>query len=113
MGVFLPLFLSPNDNTPHLYHLSGVASVGVGDSFAAIIGSKYGVTKWPRRKKTVEGSLAMGASMAAFLLVARLFCTENSGFVVVLLVSTVLSAVEAVTDNIDNIILPSLGYLLL
>ncbi|VDM79355.1 unnamed protein product [Strongylus vulgaris] len=47
-GIFLPLFLSPNDKSPHLYHLAGVAAVGVGDSVAAIVGSTYGTTRWPR-----------------------------------------------------------------
>uniref|UniRef100_A0A0K0DG55 dolichol kinase n=1 Tax=Angiostrongylus cantonensis TaxID=6313 RepID=A0A0K0DG55_ANGCA len=48
LGVFLPLFLSPNERPPHLYHLAGVAAIGVGDSVAAIVGSQWGKTKWPR-----------------------------------------------------------------
>ncbi|KAK5982491.1 Phosphatidate cytidylyltransferase [Trichostrongylus colubriformis] len=113
-GVFLPLFLSPNDKSPNLYHLAGVASVGVGDSMAAIIGSKFGKTKWPRRNKTVEGSVAMAVSIAVFLVLARPFCVfRASSYLVIAFVSLVLAGIEAFTDNIDNIILPIVGYLLL
>ncbi|PIO62713.1 phosphatidate cytidylyltransferase [Teladorsagia circumcincta] len=113
-GVFLPLFLSPNDKSPNLYHLAGVAAVGVGDSMAAIIGSKFGTTKWPRRKKTIEGSVAMAVSIMMFLLVARPFCAfRTSSYIVIVFVSIVLAAIEAFTDNVDNIILPLAGYFLL
>ncbi|KAK6049758.1 phosphatidate cytidylyltransferase [Cooperia oncophora] len=113
-GVFLPLFLSPNDKSPNLYHLAGVASVGVGDSMAAIIGSKFGTTKWPRRNKTVEGSMAMAVSITVFLIVARQFCVfRASSYVVIVFVSLILAALEALIENVDNIILPIVGYLLL
>lgn len=113
-GVFLPLFLSPNDESPHLYHLVGVAAVGVGDSFAAIIGLNYGKTKWPRTNKTVEGSLAMFSAIVIFLMASQPFCSAPSpSCVVIFFVSLILSVVEAITENIDNILLPIVGYLLL
>uniref|UniRef100_A0A7I4Y8R3 dolichol kinase n=1 Tax=Haemonchus contortus TaxID=6289 RepID=A0A7I4Y8R3_HAECO len=113
-GVFLPLFLSPNSKSPNLYHLAGVAAVGVGDSVAAIIGSKFGITRWPRRKKTVEGSLAMTVAIAMFLTMARPFCVFHaSSCLLIVFVSLVLAAIEAFTENVDNIILPIVGYLLL
>ncbi|XGW18744.1 hypothetical protein V3C99_002944, partial [Haemonchus contortus] len=114
LGVFLPLFLSPNSKSPNLYHLAGVAAVGVGDSVAAIIGSKFGITRWPRRKKTVEGSLAMTVAIAMFLTMARPFCVFHaSSCLLIVFVSLVLAAIEAFTENVDNIILPIVGYLLL
>ncbi|VDO51517.1 unnamed protein product [Brugia timori] len=41
----------------HLYHFAGVATIGVGDSLAAIIGSKYGRLYWPKSQKTMEGKM--------------------------------------------------------
>lgn len=114
LGVFLPLFLSPNEQSPHLYHLAGVAATGVGDSVAAIVGSQWGKTKWPRQKKSVEGSTAMAVATTIFLLLARPFCAPPlPSCAHIVFVSLILSAVEAVTVNIDNIVLPTVGYLLL
>lgn len=49
VGIFLPLMVSCWDVgsfQPTLAIFAGVAAVGVGDSMAAIVGSKFGVTKW-------------------------------------------------------------------
>lgn len=48
---------------PLLPHL-GWITVGVGDSFAAILGYRYGIHKWRGTSRTVEGSVAMFMSMA-------------------------------------------------
>ncbi|EPB72558.1 phosphatidate cytidylyltransferase [Ancylostoma ceylanicum] len=112
-GIFLPLFLSPNEE-PHLYHLAGVAAVGVGDSVAAIYGSLYGATKWPRGKKTVEGSAAMAASIVVFLVAARPLCSAPvPSYLAIIFAALILAAIEAFTVRIDNIALPIVGYLLL
>uniref|UniRef100_A0AC34G0D2 Dolichol kinase n=1 Tax=Panagrolaimus sp. ES5 TaxID=591445 RepID=A0AC34G0D2_9BILA len=63
-GVFLPLLFSPiTEARPlALYHFAGIATVAVGDSFAAIIGSKFGTTKLSKpfqARKSLQGSLAM------------------------------------------------------
>ncbi len=54
-----------------LAQLSGIISVGVGDSVASIFGSKIGIRKWPGTKRTLEGSLA--GLMAQFIFIACLW----------------------------------------
>jgi len=54
-----------------LAQLSGIISVGIGDSFASIIGSKIGVHKWPGSKRTLEGSLA--GLVAQFIFISCLW----------------------------------------
>jgi dolichol kinase len=50
-----------------LAQLSGIISVGVGDSAASIIGSKIGIRKWPGTKRTLEGSLASLFAQFSFI----------------------------------------------
>jgi dolichol kinase len=54
-----------------LAQLSGIISVGIGDSLASIIGSKIGTRKWPGTKRTLEGSL--GGLIAQFIFIACLW----------------------------------------
>jgi dolichol kinase len=54
-----------------LAQLSGIISVGVGDSAASIVGSKIGTLKWPGSKRTLEGSIA--GLIAQFLFVGCLW----------------------------------------
>ncbi len=54
-----------------LAQLSGIISVGVGDSAASIVGSKIGTWKWPGTKRTLEGSIA--GLIAQFIFVACLW----------------------------------------
>ncbi|CAJ0932759.1 unnamed protein product, partial [Mesorhabditis belari] len=116
IGVFLPLFLSPIEEThqPHLYHLAGVASVGIGDAFAAVIGYNYGSMKWPGRDKTIEGTIAMAVSVFVTLFLSRSYCEPPIASTAWLLISAaILSAIEAFVKNVDNLLLPVVGYFLL
>ncbi|MCP9258467.1 Dolichol kinase [Dirofilaria immitis] len=68
IGIFLLIFLSPinNNESRHLYHFAGIATVGIGDSLSAIIGSLYGRLHWPRSRKTIEGSCAFAIGQFIF-----------------------------------------------
>lgn len=102
---------------PHL----GWITVGVGDSFAAIIGSQCGVHKWPGTNRTIEGTCAMFLStlLTALLVMYVTIEEKNARFydhvgqllspstiipVVVTLLLTSLT--EAFTTENDNIVLP-------
>ena len=95
--------------------LSGVLSVGIGDTFASIGGLLYGRHKWPGTKKTLEGSLcgvvAQMVAVVALCLVGCLECTPSTAWWTGILITTVLcSLVEAFTDQVDNIALPLLTF---
>lgn len=96
---------------------SGVLVLGVGDSFAAIVGSNYGRTKWPRcvADRSVEGSAAAFFSMTAAVLLFNVVggCILGhsvltpmellSRMFIPLVLCTLL---EAYTTALDNLVLP-------
>ncbi|EJW73133.1 hypothetical protein WUBG_15959, partial [Wuchereria bancrofti] len=57
----------------HLYHFAGVATIGVGDSLAAIIGSQCGRLYWPKSQKTMEGSIAFAIGQFIFSILICLY----------------------------------------
>ena len=90
--------------------LAGIASIGIGDSFAALVGVKYGKTRI-FGEKTLEGCIANYASQVVFYLSLWLLAPESFVFSVDLIISLFLtSLLEAVTDQIDNLVLPVFLY---
>uniref|UniRef100_A0A915LL92 dolichol kinase n=1 Tax=Meloidogyne javanica TaxID=6303 RepID=A0A915LL92_MELJA len=88
-GMFLPLFLDTTMlYSPHWTlkqrHFSGVLSVGVGDSFAAIVGSRFGRIPWPfglgnKSRKTIEGSIAIPSLILSAMVSTIAEAQLNSG----------------------------------
>ncbi|CAI2349032.1 unnamed protein product [Caenorhabditis sp. 36 PRJEB53466] len=117
VGIFLPLLVSPKVDkagfVPTLAHFAGVAAVGVGDSMAAIVGSRWGKTKWTGRQKSLEGTLAMLVSMLSFLLVANVFIFRPSSVISIVAASLTASLLEAFLNSMDNFILPLVTFLIL
>lgn len=74
--------------------LCGVVVLGVGDSFAAIIGSNYGATKWPRciASRSIEGSLAAFFSMTLSVELILIGC--------VVLRTTSIPSVTSIGDDV-------------
>ena len=97
--------LGENDDYFILLCVIGIIVVGVGDSFGAIIGSKYGRTKWPNSDRSVEGSLAMFLSMMSVVNIL----IKGYSTVRVTLVFALLTFLEAATVGIDNFVLPMAG----
>ena len=134
-GVSLPLWIS-NDLTQanSVLLLSGVLSIGVGDSFASIIGSKWGRiklipytektvegligSKWgkiklmmPYTEKTVEGLIASVLSQVIFVKLLQIGNFVN--FRPILIISIfVTSVLETITTQVDNLALPLVMYIL-
>lgn len=55
-GLSFPLWM-PTNNVPLLALLSGVLTVGVGDTAASFVGSKWGSHKWITSNKSIEGTI--------------------------------------------------------
>ncbi|ESO07423.1 hypothetical protein HELRODRAFT_76716 [Helobdella robusta] len=99
-----------------LFPLAGIISVGVGDTMASFVGSKYGRLKWKYSDKSVEGTVACACSQLIFIFLLNKFGIISlvgvaNGKIVAAVVLT--SLLEAFTDQIDNLILPLFMYLLL
>lgn len=56
-GLSFPLWM-PTNNLSLLILLSGILTVGVGDTAASFIGSKWGFHKWTNSNKSFEGTIA-------------------------------------------------------
>lgn len=104
--------------------LLGVLVLGVGDAMGAIVGVNFGRTRWSRlgivdattNKRTVEGSMGMFLSM----LVVWILTTQTLGmrmlqegsssyWSAVVITFGVVTLVEAVTTQLDNLLLPLVG----
>jgi len=114
-GVSLPLWLSASlmkDNPVTL--LSGVLSIGIGDAFASIIGSKIGRYRLMNSEKTLEGLVASILSQIAFIKLLEVFnliLVEQK--IAVILAIMIVSITEVITTQVDNIALPFLMYSLM
>jgi dolichol kinase len=123
VGCSAPLWIhnSPCDLTgssafEFLPLISGLLSIGVGDTFASIVGSTLGRHKWGNSKKSVEGTIASIIAQCAFL-----YALNALGYVpLTLKLSAVCgiavitnSLVEALTDQVDNLVLPLVTYIVL
>lgn len=60
-GLSFPLWM-PASNVSLFVLLSGVLTVGIGDTAASFVGSKWGKHKWPGLEKSMEGTLGCIAS---------------------------------------------------
>ncbi|XP_021941018.1 dolichol kinase isoform X2 [Zootermopsis nevadensis] len=122
-GCSLPLWLYPSICLEEIYagqHLlplmSGLLTVGIGDTAASVFGTWIGKTKWEGTKKTKEGTFAsIICQMILILMLVYLGHMPCSGVVLIrsLFAVTVTSVLEAKTDQVDNLALPLVMYMLL
>ncbi|KAJ8714461.1 hypothetical protein PYW07_002686 [Mythimna separata] len=108
VGLACPLLLVPVHPGYELELLSGVLSIGVGDTAASWFGSKYGFNKWADGHKTVEGTVFNILSQVAVVYVLQLFRILNVPWALirVTVAAAISGLVEAKTDQVDNLILP-------
>lgn len=115
IGCSLPLWLCHGvEAVTRVQLLSGVLCIGIGDSAASYFGSKFGRFKFPDSPKSVEGTVASIISQLIFL-----HGLNYLGWIVVTdwfplyLPVIIVSVVEALTTQVDNLVLPLLFYALI
>lgn len=108
VGGFLPLWLLPTElsSTKNLALSSGLISVGIGDTSAAIIGTLLGRKAIMKSSgKTLEGFLGNFLSMVLFKF-AWIGFGAISSELSFLIVAFLTASVEVLTENCDNLVLP-------
>lgn len=123
VGCSAPLWIhnSPCDLTGStsfelLPLLSGIISIGIGDTFASIVGSKFGRHKWWNREKSVEGTIAGILSQFLFIYVLHSlgYLPMSQRLIIISGIAVITnSLIEALTDQVDNLVLPLVTYIIL
>ena len=123
-GVSAPLWLTPcplgegkvgeawGANTV-LPLLAGVLAVGVGDTAASVGGTYLGRRRWSGTKKTVEGSMCGVAAqlcVVGVLVGVGVVQLSLAGLGRLMVSMVLVGVVEALTDQVDNIVLPLMLY---
>lgn len=93
---------------------AGVIVLGIGDSFAAIVGKTIGKIQLFGQKKTLEGLLAFLASSMAFVKVFNWVAERNNENAMLELDDwfyfklLLVGLIETTTTQVDNLLLPLL-----
>lgn len=93
--------------------LAGVLAVGIGDTAASVGGTYLGRRRWSGTKKTVEGSLCGVVAqvvVVGVLVGAGLVHLSPAGWGRLIVSTAFVAVVEALTDQVDNIVLPLMLY---
>lgn len=87
----------------------GLVVLGVGDSLASIVGSEYGLIRWGKSSKTVEGTMTF--VIATYGVCALLKCMDwffvDKSFHSLLLTCVLSGVLEGNSDLNDNILIPA------
>lgn len=117
LGMSISVWLFPRSCAPKgtlsgagaLAPYSGVLSVGIGDSVASICGSTMGEIKWPGTKKTFEGTMTSIFAQIITIAIILIFDSTvdlNASYSWILVSVSLVSALEAYTTQVDNLLLP-------
>ena len=114
LGITFPIILEHNlkkQNTVKQY--IGLISLGVGDSFASIVGKKFGNIHYKGLHKTVEGSIAFFiCNVIGFKTLADYFKLPPLNYEVVGIANLLAGVFEGVITMNDNILIPIMLYIL-
>ncbi|KAH7925472.1 hypothetical protein BV22DRAFT_1046735 [Leucogyrophana mollusca] len=104
-GCAGPLWL---EGPSQLLQYTGILALGVGDALASIVGKRIGKHRWsPSTSKTLEGSAAFVVSIVTCAWLLRLAgLTEGFSTLRYMVVVVLSSALEALSDQNDNLTLP-------
>ncbi|XP_036330264.1 dolichol kinase isoform X2 [Rhagoletis pomonella] len=118
IGCSLPMWISTcpcgaSDDPRILPLLSGVLSIGIGDTAASWVGSKFGRIRWPNSDKSLEGTLAFIVTTLLAILLLNLFSLISMSalkWFTAGIATLATALIEAQTDQIDNLTLPIIFY---
>ncbi|KAJ3189480.1 hypothetical protein HDU85_003111 [Gaertneriomyces sp. JEL0708] len=106
-GCALPVWLNKIAMQSVLGGLSGILTLGIGDTMASVCGKRFGRIHWPGTSKTVEGTLAFILSISTALLVSStLDIVAIDSWATIMICVTLSSLLEAFSDQNDNLIIP-------
>ncbi|KAI8821140.1 uncharacterized protein EV422DRAFT_55421 [Fimicolochytrium jonesii] len=110
VGCALPVWLNRIPMRMVVGGLSGMLTLGIGDTMASIHGKRFGRNKWPGTAKTVEGTLAFIVTITVACVTISLLTKiplipthKWPEFLVCIIFSSLL---EAFSDQNDNLIIP-------
>lgn len=115
VGCSTPLWLANISQMDNKLLLSvGVVTIGIGDACASLGGYYLGKHKWPRSNKSIEGTGFCFSSQVLAYLFLHHYYEQTSQIVLinVTVISLISSLYESVTNQIDNLTLPLLTFLL-
>ncbi|KAJ1852886.1 dolichol kinase [Coemansia sp. RSA 2703] len=103
-GCALPVWLG---GSSAVASLAGVLTLGIADTAASLVGTRLGRHRWPGSPKTIEGSTAFAFSLCAAAGIAYAAgAEEKCGPIALLVLCAVLAALEALTTQNDNLVVP-------
>ncbi|KAK3917190.1 Dolichol kinase [Frankliniella fusca] len=119
-GMAAPLWLTPLDDIPIapsqlLPYMAGLLSIGVGDTAASYVGSNFGKRKWEGSNRTLEGTVACFLSqviVVLFLVHYDVLPSDMLFLIRTCVAVGITSLIEAKTDQVDNVVLPLVLYIL-
>ncbi|KAI5959599.1 SEC59 [Candida pseudojiufengensis] len=114
-GVILPIVYDylMNKNKVTIIRYLGLIALGVGDSFASIIGRRFGSLKWKGSNKSVQGTIAFIITTFISINIVEYYNIKNKDYEPITnwenaLVSILLGGVLEGTSNInDNYLIPT------
>ncbi|KAI3639836.1 hypothetical protein MIR68_002150 [Amoeboaphelidium protococcarum] len=129
IGCSLPLFItmyipnltSGNQNARVLASTAGIVALGIGDTFAALVGKRYGRLKWSKlSNKSIEGSigcfLSIFVSTSALIIVTPGCECSFTTMAHIIITSAITALMEGCSSQNDNLLLSiaaSSSYLIL
>lgn len=113
-GLSFSLWMPTSNLTP-LVLFSGVITVGIGDTAASFVGSRWGTHKWLGTEKTIEGTVACIVCQVCVILGLTLCGFVDSYWLLLKSILAVVSGslIEARTNQVDNLALPLFMYVCL
>ena len=97
----------PESSSLQLLPFCGLLSIGVLDSLAAVFGTRFGRTKWPGTRKSVEGTVCAVVGTLAIAEATNVYvCSARVPLHALAIPIVVVGLLEACTQQIDNVALP-------